>query len=302
MNFLLLLGKLKIYYMKKLILSITAICTAITLNAQQNLVNGDFEGAMTATPYVNTYTTAGWVALLNGGPETTAPAQGAQSAKLVTAVDAPLNAQTSWGSDTIPGVAQQTYSGAFTDVANMTISFQYKATIVGSDIAFIQVVVYDTLLAGATDNVALYFDNIEVDANVAQWTPLTFTMNNAGGTGTANNMQFIAVSSIGGYFNDPTVPELGTTLWIDDIQIAAATSGIEENVISTSVYPNPATDVLNIVSSEEIANVTIVSLDGKIVATTTNSTVDVSQLISGMYVYEVKTTSGTITRNTFMKK
>lgn len=288
--------------MKKLILSITAVCTAITLNAQQAFVNGGFESTMTAIPgFVYTYNTAGWGNLINGGPETTTQNEGTQALKLVTTEDAALNTALGWGDDFIPGFTAQTYKGSFTDVASMEISLSYKTNHVGVDTSFIQVVVWDTLTAGSTDDVALYFDNIEITSTVAQWTPLTFTMNATGNTGTANRLTFIATSSVTGYF-DVNTPTAGSTLWLDGVSVVDPSAGIEENVISTSVYPNPATDVLNIVSSEEIANVTIVSLDGKIVATTTNSTVDVSQLISGMYVYEVKTTSGTITRNTFMKK
>ncbi len=291
--------------MKKLLLSVTAVCTALTLNAQQNFVNGNFEAAMAPIPaFVNTHTSAGWGAFINGGPDAVAPFQGLQSVKLVTAIDAPLNTALTWGSDTIPGVAEQEYKGAFTNAANMTITFAYKATIVGADKAFIQVVVWDTLAAGPADDVALFYDNINITASVANWTTETFTMNVAGAIpGTPNSMTFVAASSKGGYFiNEPLTPKPGSTLWLDDLKVNIPTSGIEENVLSTSVYPNPATDVLNIVSSEEIANVTIVSLDGKIVATTANSSVDVSQLISGIYVYEVTTTSGNVTRNTFMKK
>lgn len=79
-------------------------------------------------------------------------------------------------------------------------------------------------------------------------------------------------------------------------------AGIEENTISTSVYPNPANDVLNIVASEQIENVVILSLDGKVAATSTSSTVEVGNLTSGMYIYEVTTTSGKVSRDTFMKK
>ncbi len=78
--------------------------------------------------------------------------------------------------------------------------------------------------------------------------------------------------------------------------------GINEGVIKTSVYPNPANDVLNIVANEEITNVSIVSLDGKIAATSTTSTVEVSALTPGMYIYEVTTASGKVSRDTFMKK
>lgn len=90
-------------------------------------------------------------------------------------------------------------------------------------------------------------------------------------------------------------------LMIDDINVSG-TNGINENVISAKVYPNPANDVLNISINEEIESVSIVTLDGKVVATSTGSTVNVAELTSGMYIYEITTANGNVARDTFMKK
>lgn len=68
------------------------------------------------------------------------------------------------------------------------------------------------------------------------------------------------------------------------------------------VFPNPATDVLNIDSSEEVKNVSVLSLDGKLVSTTNGKQVDVSTLKAGVYIYEVTTVSGEKVINKFMKK
>jgi hypothetical protein len=90
-------------------------------------------------------------------------------------------------------------------------------------------------------------------------------------------------------------------LMIDDINVSG-TAGINENVINANVYPNPANDVLNIAINEEIESVSIVTLDGKVVATSTSSTVNVADLTSGMYVYEITTANGNVARDTFVKK
>jgi hypothetical protein len=67
------------------------------------------------------------------------------------------------------------------------------------------------------------------------------------------------------------------------------------------VYPNPANDVLNISANGEISNVVISALDGKILKTTTESSVDVSDLKTGMYIYQVivdgKVFSGNFVKN-----
>ena len=79
-------------------------------------------------------------------------------------------------------------------------------------------------------------------------------------------------------------------------------SGLNENsLISSNVYPNPATDRLNINVKEKISFVNVISLDGKIVATSNNSSVDVSALSSGIYIYEALTISGKKARGKFNK-
>lgn len=293
--------------MKRILLSLGVVMTSVALNAQQNFVNGDFEAAMSPiNGFAYSHSTDGWLALINGGPEASA-SEGAQAAKLVTTSDAALQQALGAPDPEIAGFMSQTYEGAFTDVANMTISFDYKAASVGTgdDVPFIQVVVRDTMAAGTADDVTLYFANLEVTADVAAWTSETFTMNATGETGTPNFMEFVAVSSQSGVFVAGT-PTVGGTLWIDNVQVmGGGTSSVNENEISALVYPNPAADVLNIELNETATNVTIVSLDGKVVVSeavnSNNVSVDVANLVPGAYVYTVETANGTV-RNTFVKK
>lgn len=79
---------------------------------------------------------------------------------------------------------------------------------------------------------------------------------------------------------------------------------IESNVpVSAVAYPNPASDVLNVaVEGDEVVAVSVVSMDGKVVSTTEGSTALVADLTAGMYIYEARTASGAVIRNTFMKK
>lgn len=80
------------------------------------------------------------------------------------------------------------------------------------------------------------------------------------------------------------------------------TSSVGEMALELSVYPNPANDVLNFKGSEEVASSVVLSMDGKVVANGTGSSVNVSNLNTGMYIYEVTTVNGTVSRDTFMKK
>ncbi len=59
-------------------------------------------------------------------------------------------------------------------------------------------------------------------------------------------------------------------------------------VDGVNVYPNPATNVLNIAANEAV-NVSIFSIDGKKVADVTNaSAIDISRLAAGMYMAQVR--------------
>jgi len=79
-------------------------------------------------------------------------------------------------------------------------------------------------------------------------------------------------------------------------------AGIEENKLATSAYPNPATDVLNIeMNGETIESVNITTLEGKVVSTATSGTINISELNAGMYIYNLTTVSGKISTGNFVK-
>ena len=73
-----------------------------------------------------------------------------------------------------------------------------------------------------------------------------------------------------------------------------------------SAYPNPTTDVLNITLNENVSTVSILSLDGKVISTenvnANTASLNVSNLSTGIYFYEVITTEGNRLRNKFVKK
>lgn len=89
---------------------------------------------------------------------------------------------------------------------------------------------------------------------------------------------------------------------LDDIVVTNGGLGVEENTISSSVYPNPATDVLNISIGEETTSFTLYTTEGKVAATSAGTSVDVSALNAGMYIYEAVTVSGKVARGNFAKK
>jgi hypothetical protein len=83
-------------------------------------------------------------------------------------------------------------------------------------------------------------------------------------------------------------------------------AALSENELIASVYPNPASDVLNINLKANATSVSIISMDGKVVSTqnvTSNTVaVDLSNVLAGAYIYEIVAENGTVIRNTFVKK
>jgi hypothetical protein len=86
------------------------------------------------------------------------------------------------------------------------------------------------------------------------------------------------------------------------------TASIDEpSMLTTTVYPNPTNDVVNFsLNGVEIANVSIFSLDGKLVSSNTvnaaTTTVDVTALNAGMYIYKMTSKNGNVVKDTFVKK
>lgn len=96
------------------------------------------------------------------------------------------------------------------------------------------------------------------------------------------------------------------SLLIDDFKVSATVLGTEDFARNNfAVYPNPATDVLNIsnVNKLEITNATISDINGRIIKNINSSieSINVADLTSGVYFLKVTTTEGSgITK--FVKK
>ncbi len=81
---------------------------------------------------------------------------------------------------------------------------------------------------------------------------------------------------------------------------------LTENSIEASVYPNPANELLNVKTTGVASNVSIISLDGKVISTQvmngTSAVVNVADLQAGAYFCQVTAEDGSVVTNTFMKK
>jgi hypothetical protein len=75
--------------------------------------------------------------------------------------------------------------------------------------------------------------------------------------------------------------------------------GIGENALgSTRIFPNPATDMVNITSDLNISSVTVYNYSGQVVAnekvTGNVYQVNVSQYQPGIYVFQINTAEGIV--------
>jgi len=69
----------------------------------------------------------------------------------------------------------------------------------------------------------------------------------------------------------------------------------EKALVNVVAFPNPATDVVNFQVDAADYVITLTDLTGKTVATSTTSTIEMSGLSSGAYLYKVVTNNGTAT-------
>lgn len=92
-------------------------------------------------------------------------------------------------------------------------------------------------------------------------------------------------------------------LFLDDINVVIEDPvGLAEQAeVDFTVFPNPATDVVSIKTTEALSSVTIIDAIGNRIPVQTATSVDISALSSGMYWLEVGTDSG-IGRKRFVKK
>ncbi len=83
--------------------------------------------------------------------------------------------------------------------------------------------------------------------------------------------------------------------------------GIDESALTEiALYPNPASDILNITSSETISEIEIVNTLGQVVkrieVNSDNAVCDVEELKAGVYVVRIRTASATLSQRKFIKE
>ena len=69
---------------------------------------------------------------------------------------------------------------------------------------------------------------------------------------------------------------------------------LDTTPIDVEMYPNPATDNIQIQSSIQINKIEIVDITGRNIYSTTNKTIDCSSFAKGVYFAKVETAKGVI--------
>lgn len=94
---------------------------------------------------------------------------------------------------------------------------------------------------------------------------------------------------------------------IDDVMVQEQTSIITKPVVTMSLYPNPASNNLNIVSSSNIRNIRVMNLLGQQVLSIANVgsefyTLDIAKLNAGVYIVSITDANGKVNSSRFIKK
>lgn len=191
--------------------------------------------------------------------------------------------------DPIAGACLQEVNGAVSGMESATFSVDFNYTPVGGDSAVIIFQIYDTLGLGLNDDVLLYDGSVLITTASNGWQSTgQVTLEATGATGTPNQLYFGGMAAGFTTFNTASV------LMLDNWEINGLTVGVKEvEMLAANVYPNPATNVVNVsLETGVFASVDVLTLDGKVVISSTDSKVDVSELTSGMYIFQIKASNG----------
>lgn len=145
------------------------------------------------------------------------------------------------------------------------------------------------VLVSTTDNNPASFTAIAgpIDAPVAAWTYVEYDLDAYMGQAV-----YVAIQCIS---NDAFI------FLVDDIAVSFTTSvNAQPLAESLKVYPNPATDMLNINAGVEISNARLYSVSGQLVFESNDNAnemqINTSGIPSGLYLLNITTKNGVITR------
>ncbi len=138
------------------------------------------------------------------------------------------------------------------------------------------------------DNITLFINGVSIHT----W-PFHYQASLTTGTNQLGGVDFFA-GEFSGSGESPA-------FFIDDISFIQNPVGINEiENDEFMVYPNPVNDKLNILTNENISNISVNDINGKTVLTGNSKSIDVSALSNGVYFVKIETAKG-ITNSKFIK-
>ena len=168
------------------------------------------------------------------------------------------------------------------------LSFWYQYVEEGSDYLFVTVKIVDE------DYSILGHANLEIEDATEEYTlgilPIVY---DAPGTPAFALISFSLYDATGG---DP--PDSETYFLIDDINLSGSVGIDEQLQTEISIYPNPATDMLNVKAEIEVEQISILNTQGQEVYNalleTDQTSIDLSGYSVGVYMVQFKGADGTI--------
>ncbi len=108
------------------------------------------------------------------------------------------------------------------------------------------------------------------------------------------------------FMNFNVLGETDQTYYWDNLVQGEPLDVTQNDLVDIAMYPNPATSVVTLDASQEIATIQIMNLLGQTVSTVevnnTSSTVNVSQLRTGVYIANVLFSNGRVQTMKFVKE
>jgi hypothetical protein len=133
---------------------------------------------------------------------------------------------------------------------------------------------------------------------VNTWTRFSFPLNPISGSQLPEKLSLFFSCSWGD--GSQGQAEVGSTLYLDDVEFVFNPQGVNDIAASSiHVYPNPAVGEFNVdIPAGEYATLEVMDVTGKLVKRVkleeARTKVNVSQLVAGLYIYQVSTVDNTV--------
>lgn len=135
---------------------------------------------------------------------------------------------------------------------------------------------------------------------------VTWSVVNGTGEASISALGLLTASANGTVTVKATAKDASAIVGTLTVTISGQGTGIADATAQYSIYPNPATDQLNISASAKIAKVEIISVEGKVIlsvnANDNNLIVPVAALKNGLYLIRISEINGTVKISKFEKE